>query len=174
METVANPRIQRYVYSSRATIGVRIVTLEEAGPILVDTLRRDEPVGLVADRDITGGGIEVEMFGARTKIPAGPVVLAVESGAPVYVAAVRRDGPGRYRGKLYGLKVPEAPTRRERSRKMIREEAKLFERLISDAPEQWLALFQPVWPDLESTPAALTLAPRTPGGAEPQVPEMPQ
>jgi len=168
METVANPRIQRYVYSTRATIGVRIVTLEEAGPDLIATLRRDEPVGLVADRDITGGGIEVEMFGAKTKIPAGPVVLAAESGAPIYVAAVRRDGPGRYRGKLYGLPASEGATRKERSRMMIREEAGLFERLISDAPEQWLALFHPVWPDLEQAARAGTSAAepaRTPGGA---------
>ncbi len=80
METVANPRIQRYIYSTRDTIGVRIIPLENAAPDLIATLRRDEPVGLVADRDITGGGIEVEMFGATTKIPAGPVVLAVGIG----------------------------------------------------------------------------------------------
>jgi hypothetical protein len=50
-------------------------------------------------------------------------------------------------------------SRREKSRTMIRAEARLFERLISDAPEQWLALFHPIWPDIEST-QALTRAPR--------------
>jgi KDO2-lipid IV(A) lauroyltransferase len=154
METVANPRIQRYLYSTRDTIGVRIIPLEEAPSDLIATLRRNEPVGLVADRDITGAGIEVEMFGATTRIPAGPVVLAAETGAPVYVAAVRRDGPGRYLGRLYEVPVPVGTTRRERNRIMIREEAQLMERLISDAPEQWLALFQPIWSDLEGTPAS--------------------
>ena len=154
METMANARIQRYLFSVRATIGVRIIGLDDAGPDLIATLRRDEPVGLVADRDLTGGGIEVDLFGAKTRIPAGPVVLAVESGAPMCVAAVRRAGPGRYRGKLSGVSVPEAASRRERSRMMVREEARLFERLISDAPEQWLALFHPVWPDLEGTSPA--------------------
>jgi hypothetical protein len=32
---------------------------------------------------------------------------------------------------------------------MAREEALLFERVIADAPEQWLAVFHPIWPDLE-------------------------
>jgi KDO2-lipid IV(A) lauroyltransferase len=150
METISNPRLQRYVFSTRDTIGVRIITLSEVGELLA-ALRRNEPIGLVADRDITGAGIEVEMFGATTKIPAGPVIISAETGAGMCVAAVRRDGPGRYRGRLYGVAVPEGVTRREKSRIMIREEAKLFERMICDAPEQWLALFQKIWPDIEST-----------------------
>jgi lauroyl/myristoyl acyltransferase len=162
METVANARIQRYVYSTRATIGVRIITLEEAGE-LIAALRRGEAVGLVADRDITHAGIEVEMFGAKTRIPAGPAVLAAESGAPMCVTGVRRAGRGRYLGKLYGVPVPEGASRREKSRMIVREEARLFERLISDAPEQWLALFHSVWPDIESAPAALTTATGRPG-----------
>jgi hypothetical protein len=87
-----------------------------------------------------GGGIEVELFGARTKIPAGPVLLAAETGAPMYVSAVRRVGPGRYRGSLRQLQPPEGASRRERSRAMAQEEARLFEHFIIEAPEQWLAL----------------------------------
>ena len=163
METVSNARIQRYVFSTRATIGVHIIPLDQARE-LIATLRRDEPIGLVADRDLTGGGIEVELFGGKTKIPAGPALLAAESGAPICVAAVRRAGRGKYLGKLYGVVVPEGVTRREKSRVIVREEARLFERLISDAPEQWLALFHPVWPDLEGTVAGSDSAKSPAGG----------
>jgi lauroyl/myristoyl acyltransferase len=149
MEAVANVRIQRYIFSTRATIGTRIVSLEAAGPELLGALRRNEPVGLVADRDITGGGIEVDMFGFKTRIPAGPALLAAETGAPIYVATVRRAGSGRYLGKVLPLATPEGSSRRERSRSMAREEARAFEHMIIDAPEQWLALFHPIWPDLE-------------------------
>jgi lauroyl/myristoyl acyltransferase len=149
MEFVANPRIERYIYSTRAAVGTRIVSLKEAPAELISALRRDEPVGLVADRDITGGGIEVELFGAMTRIPAGPAILAAESGAPVCVGAVRRTVPGRYRGKLVPLPPPDGASRRERSRAMLRAEADIFEQFISDAPEQWMALFYPIWPDLE-------------------------
>lgn len=152
METVANPRVQRYVFSTRDTIGIKIVTLEAAGVELLAALRRGEAVGLVADRNLTGGGIEVELFGAATRIPAGPVLLAAETGAPAYMSAVRRVGRGRYRGRVRELPPPAGASRRERSRAMAREEARLFEEFIVDAPEQWLALFHPIWPDLEQPP----------------------
>ena len=162
METIANARVQRYIFSTRDTIGIRIVTLEAAGVELLAALRRNEAVGLVADRDLTGGGIEVEMFGAMTKIPAGPVLLAAETGAPTYMSAVRRVGPGRYRGRVRQLPPPVGANRRERSRAMAREEARLFEQFLIDAPEQWLALFHPIWPDLEL---------RDPKLAQPEVPD---
>ena len=149
MEFVANPRIERYIYSTRAAVGTNIVSLKDAPARLTAALRRNEPVGLVADRDITGGGVEVELFGATMRIPAGPAILAAESGAPVCVGAVRRTAPGRYRGKLLGLPASKEASRRERSRTMLRDEAGIFEQLISDAPEQWLALFHPIWPDLD-------------------------
>jgi lauroyl/myristoyl acyltransferase len=152
METIDNARVQRYLFSTRATIGVRIVTLEEAGRELLAAIRRNEPVGLVADRDLGGAGLEVDLFGARTKIPAGPAFLATETGAPVYMSAVRRAGPGRYRGSLRQVPVPEGANRRERIRAMAREEARLFEQFILEAPEQWLSLFHPIWPDLEQAP----------------------
>ena len=156
METIANARVQRYVFSTRDTIGIKIVTIEAAGAELLAALRRNEAVGLVADRNLTSGGIEVELFGAMTKIPAGPVLLAAETGAPAYVSAVRRVGPGRYRGRVLQLPPPAGANRRERSRAMAREEARLFEQFIIDAPEQWLALFHPIWPDLELREAKLT------------------
>jgi KDO2-lipid IV(A) lauroyltransferase len=148
METIANARVQRYIFSTRDTIGIRIVTLADAGQLLA-ALRNNEAVGLVADRNLSGGGIEVELFGAVTKIPAGPVLLAAETGAPVYMSAVRRIGHGRYRGRVRPLPTPEGANRRERSRAMARDEAALFEDFIIDAPEQWLAVFHPIWPDLE-------------------------
>jgi lauroyl/myristoyl acyltransferase len=148
METVANARVQRYILSTRDTIGIRIVTLADAAQLLT-ALRNGEAVGLVADRNLSGGGIEVQLFGAPTKIPAGPVLLAAETGAPVYMSAVRRIGSGRYRGRVRQVLAPEGASRRERSRSMAREEARLFEEFIIDAPEQWLALFHPIWQDLE-------------------------
>ena len=156
MESLRNERIQAYMKRTRGVIGVRILTIEEAGPELLAVLRRNEPIGIIADRDLTGSGIEVELFGARTKIPAGPALLSSETGAPIYVSGVRRIGPGRYRGTLYPVPAPTGTSRRERSRSMARDEARLFERIITDAPEQWLAVFHPIWPDLDRAAADST------------------
>jgi phosphatidylinositol dimannoside acyltransferase len=155
MESVANARIQRYIYTTRDSVGIRLIDLQEAGTELLATLRRNEAVGLVADRVLTNSGMDVELFGAPSKIPAGPVLLCAETGAPVYMSAVRRIGPGRYRGGVRKLEPAAGATRRERSRAMARAEAALFEQFIIEAPEQWLALFHPIWPDLELRDAKL-------------------
>jgi phosphatidylinositol dimannoside acyltransferase len=148
MESLRNERIQAYMKRTRGVIGVRILTIEEAGPELLAVLRRNEPIGIIADRDLTGSGLPVELFGGRTKIPAGPALLSTETGAPIYVSGVRRMGPGRYRGILYPLPAPTGNSRKERSRSMARDEAVLFEKIVAAAPEQWLAIFHPIWPDL--------------------------
>jgi phosphatidylinositol dimannoside acyltransferase len=149
MESLRNERVQAYMKRTRGVIGVRILTIEEAGPELLAVLRRNEPIGIIADRDLTGSGLPVELFGAPTRIPAGPALLSTETGAPIYVSGVRRMGPGRYRGNLRPLPAPSGASRKERSRTMARDEAVLFEKVIADAPEQWLAIFHPIWPDLK-------------------------
>lgn len=44
-------------------------------------------VGLLADRDLSRKGIEVDLFGEKTKFPAGPAHLALTTGAPLLTAS---------------------------------------------------------------------------------------
>ena len=87
-------------------------------------------------------------------LPMGPAMLAVETGVPVYGMTVRRVGHGRYRGRLVPIEVPPDGTRRERVTTTMTRLAAAFEDLIADAPEQWWAIFFPIWPDLEAAAAA--------------------
>jgi lauroyl/myristoyl acyltransferase len=66
-------------------------------------------VALLGDRDLSRNGVEVTFFDGRTRMPAGPAILAVRTGAPLFavdlsfnetqtVAVLRRvvppaDGP---------------------------------------------------------------------------------
>lgn len=154
METIADAEMQAWFERTRGGTGVRIVGLREARRELMAALRRGEPVGLVGDRDLTGGGIRVPFFGAEASLPAGPGLLAMESGAQVYVAAVRRAAHRRYRGRLEAVAVPADGTRRDRLTAFLEAEAHAFERAIAPAPEQWWALFFPIWPDLAAGPDA--------------------
>jgi phosphatidylinositol dimannoside acyltransferase len=148
METIDDPPLQRWFVRTRGALGVRLIGLREARRELVAALRRGETVGLVADRDLTGGGIEIPLFGHPAPLPVGPALLALESEAPVFVAAVRRAGHGRYRGQAEQLEFPTEGTRRERVTAYLDAEARSFERLIAAAPDQWWAVFFPIWPDL--------------------------
>jgi KDO2-lipid IV(A) lauroyltransferase len=161
MEAVDDPPLQRYFARTRGALGVRIVGLREARRELLAAIRRGDPVGLVADRDIAGGGLPVRLFGAEAHLPIGPALLAVETGAAIYLAAIRRVGVGRYAGRLIEVPVPAEGSRRERIAGALAAEARAFEEAIAEAPEQWWAVFFPIWSDLEATAAP------PPAGARP-------
>jgi KDO2-lipid IV(A) lauroyltransferase len=148
METVDDPPLQAWFERTRGSLGVRIVGLREARRALQAALRAGEYVGIVADRDIAGGGIEVPLFGAPAPLPIGPALLALETGAEIAVVGVRRLADGRIAGRLIPIEVAAEGSRRERIVATLRAEAAAFEDLIADAPEQWSAVFFPIWPDL--------------------------
>ncbi len=154
METIDDPGLQAYFERTRGVAGIRLVGLREARRALLDALRDGIPVGLVGDRDLTGGGTPIPLFGKPTNLPMGPAMLAVESGVPTYAMTVRRAGKGRFRGKLIPIDVPADGTRRERVTTTMTRLAAAFEELIADAPDQWWAIFFPIWPDLEAEAAA--------------------
>jgi KDO2-lipid IV(A) lauroyltransferase len=149
METLADPELQRYFVRTRGAIGVKIVTIRAARRELRAALERGDPVGLIADRDITGGGIPVPFFGTPASLPIGPALLALEADATICVAGVRRTTPGHYAGGIEEVAVPAAGTRRERVNATLLALAAAFERMIATAPEQWWAVFFQVWPDIE-------------------------
>ena len=160
METLDDPDLQAWFVRSRGSVGLRIVGLREARRELTTALRAGTYVGLVGDRDLTGGGTLTELFGAPARLPLGPALLAIETGAPPYVAAVRRAGPGRYIGRLETVDVAIDGSRRERATATTASIARAFERVIADAPEQWWAVFFPIWPDL--APVDSTSGPESP------------
>jgi KDO2-lipid IV(A) lauroyltransferase len=159
-ETIADPELQAYLVASRERLGLELIDLASAKRRLKEAILNGQAVGLLGDRDITGGGIAVDFFGAPSPLAAGPALLAMETGVTPYVFGVWRDPDGRYHTRAEAVPLPSEGTRRERVTAYLAAEAHAFERFIADAPEQWLAVFHPIWPDLE--PA---LEPARPPGA---------
>jgi len=60
--------------------------------VLAERLRDNRFVCLMADRDLTRSGVQVDFFGEPTRLPAGPAKLAIETGAPLHPAHVYYDG----------------------------------------------------------------------------------
>ena len=148
METLDDPPLQAWFEQTRGRMGVRVVGLRAARRALMAAVRAGEPIGIVADRDIAGGGFEVPLFGAPAPLPIGPALIAIETGAPLYAVGVRRLPDRRVAGRLLAVRVAAEGTRRERITATLAAMATAFESLIADAPEQWSAVFFPIWPDL--------------------------
>ncbi len=149
METIDDPPLQAWFERTRSGVGVHLAPIPAARRELLAGIARGEIAGLIADRDISGGGIEVPFFGHPAPLPIGPALVAIESGAPAYVAGVRRVARGRYRGRVIRLEVSATGTRRERVTAFLVAEAAAFQALIATAPDQWWAAFFPIWRDLE-------------------------
>jgi KDO2-lipid IV(A) lauroyltransferase len=108
-------------------------------------LRQGGLVGLISDRDIQRSGRPVAFFGQQTTLPAGPVRLALQTGAPVVAMFCPREGDH------YRLLIEEMPVERSGDLEHDLEVnqarlAALLERTIQRWPEQWV-IFQRVWPE---------------------------
>lgn len=151
MTTVVEPlqpkELFEWFVEQRSALGLKIVPL---GPSstgrLVQTLRAGDLVGLVADRDLTGTGVEVDFFGERTTLPGGPALLSLRTGAPLFPAAVYQRPGGYYEGVIRPpLECERTGRLRDDVGALTRGLAREFESLIRLAPTQW-HMFQPNWP----------------------------
>lgn len=74
----------------RESLGFEIVPLTGGDrppmEVLADRLRENQFVCLMADRDLTRRGVEVDFFGEKTRLPSGPAKLALQTGAPLHPA----------------------------------------------------------------------------------------
>jgi KDO2-lipid IV(A) lauroyltransferase len=116
--------------------------------VLEERVRAGVVVPLLADRDLTARGVEVEFFGGRTKMPAGPALLALRTGAPLYVVDMWFDADAAA-GYLAGpIPMPAADegTLDVRVRLVTQRVADRFAAGIARHPEDWHML-QRLWLD---------------------------
>jgi phosphatidylinositol dimannoside acyltransferase len=161
-ERLPSVRVFELFLRHRQELGMRIVPLDNAqrvGPQLAQLLADNWLVALVADRDLTGRGVDVEMFGATRKLPAGPALLSLSTGSPLLVCPVytTEDGWSCRIGRP--LAIERTGEMREDVTRLTRRLAAEFERAIAAKPVDW-HMFQPAWPG--SSRAVLALAETTP------------
>jgi KDO2-lipid IV(A) lauroyltransferase len=146
-ERVEPPALFEWFVERRRAFGLEVLGLGDgSGSALLRVLRAGGLVGLVCDRDIAGNGVEVELFGERTTMPAGPATLALRTGA-VLVPACVYSGPGRFHWATVTPPLDTSrtgPLRKDVGR-ITQDLAHRFEWMVRRAPEQW-HLFEPNWP----------------------------
>ena len=80
--------VYRQFLAYREKLGMEVVPLTGGRrpplDVLADRLGQGFLVCLLGDRDLSKNGVEVEFFGGRTRMPAGPAILAIRTGAPLY------------------------------------------------------------------------------------------
>ncbi len=134
----------------RSSIGIEPISHKEKTiPILLERLRSGKLVALVADRDMSRSGVEVDFLGGVAKMPSGPAILAIESGAPLLTAYIRYLDKGIEITFDETIKLPVSGTKEEQIKIVTQSIANNFAKRIKDSPVDWHML-QRIWIDEEN------------------------
>jgi KDO2-lipid IV(A) lauroyltransferase len=150
VEKLKPEAILRKFLAHRESIGIEAINHKEKTiPILIERLQAGKLIALVADRDLSRNGVEVNFFGHTAMMPAGPAILAIKTGAPLITAYVRYIKTG-IEIIFDEIPLPRNSLPEEEQIKIITQSmADNFARRIKEYPVDWHML-QRIWIDEEN------------------------
>jgi len=145
-EQLRDPDIHALMRSLRQQGDVEVV---EIGPTIARTITRRLRAGhivvLPCDRTVADATVDVMFFGKSARVPSGPAMLALRTGAPIMTAFSYRLPDNR------SVVVIDPPIVLERRTELgvdvgriMQAVLRIFETYIRRDPAQWL-LTEPVW-----------------------------
>lgn len=156
-ERLRPERLYQRFLAYRKALGIEILPLSGGERGLLDTLARRLRAGglvpLLADRDLRASGVEVSLLGEPARLPPGPAMLALRTGAALHPVSIWHEPhltPGQPVGRrlvvCFHDEVPAATvgTTRERVTAMTQQVADVFGAAIRDHPQHWHML-APLW-----------------------------
>ena len=130
----------------REAIGMEALPLDgRVMGTLASRLREGKLVALVADRDLSRSGIDVKFFDGIARMPAGPALLAIRTGADLITAYVSYTETGIHIDFRRVL-IASGETESEQVAKTVQLCADNFAAGITEHPEDWHML-QRIWVD---------------------------
>jgi phosphatidylinositol dimannoside acyltransferase len=106
--------------------------------VVAQRLRAGKLACIVADRDLSDTGVEVDFFGERALFPAGPAALAVQTGAALMPVGCWFVGEDEWAAHIHDeIAVPAEGDRKQKVAAMTQAMARAFEQEITEHPEDW-------------------------------------
>jgi lauroyl/myristoyl acyltransferase len=130
----------------RSSMGFEVLSLDSRSFVtLLKRAREKRLIALVADRDLSQSGVDVEFFGHPSRMPAGPALLAIKTGIPLVVAHVSYKPIGIHID-FTEVQIPTKGSESEKISVTVQACADLFAKGIAQHPEDWHML-QRIWID---------------------------
>lgn len=144
-ERVKPEKLFQKFLTYRQAMGMEILALDSNTlPTLSNRLNEGKLIALVADRDFSKNGVEVDFFGKKAKMPIGPALLSLRTGAPLITAQVSYN-PNGIKIDFLGPLTPRIQgTLEDRAKDLVQQCADNFAMGISKNPEDWHML-QRIW-----------------------------
>ncbi|HEY3908084.1 MAG TPA: phosphatidylinositol mannoside acyltransferase [Streptosporangiaceae bacterium] len=117
--------------------------------VLAQRLRRGGLVVLPSDRDVAGGGVEVDFFGERALMMGGSAALAIQTGAALMPATLWFTDDGWGVRIHEEIPVPAIGDRWQKAAAMTQDVARCFEQGIREHPADWHMLQRVFVSDLD-------------------------
>jgi len=130
----------------RQNMGMEVLALDaRAMATLMQRARDGALIALVADRDLSRSGVDVNFFGYPARMPAGPALLAVRTGIPLVTAFVSYTETGIH-VEFNSVEIPTEGSDSERVAQVVQTCADHYAQGIARAPQDWHML-QRIWID---------------------------
>ncbi len=140
-------RLFRKFLAYRESLGMEVLDASARSlGTLSQRLRQGRLIALVADRDLSKNGVDVTFFGHPARMPAGPAVLSIQTGAPLLTAFVRYLESGIEITFEPAIEVPSEGKQSEKIAQMIQESADRLEQHLTRHVTDWHML-QRIWID---------------------------
>ena len=131
----------------RQSLGMEVLDASARSlALLSQRLRQGRFIALVADRDLSKNGVSVNFFGHPARMPAGPALLSIQTGAPLLTAFVRYIETGIEISFDSAIEIPIQGTNAEKAALMIQESADRLQRNLALHVTDWHML-QRIWTD---------------------------
>ena len=156
----------------REGLGMRIIPLTGGADVfreLTNACRSGALVALLADRDLTKGGIEVDFCGQRARMAVGPAALAVNTGAALHPCMVHYEPHPRGRGWRTvvnfhdAVPMPAKGTTREKVQAMTQACADVLSEAVREHTQDWHMMQRVFTKDLDDDRLAEHIGDRATG-----------
>jgi len=146
VERLKPEKLFRKFLEYRQAIGMEALPLDgRVLGTLASRLREGKLVALVADRDLSRSGIDVNFFDGVARMPAGPALLALRTGADLITAFVSYTQSGIHI-EFRKVEIASGETESEQVAKTVQLCADNFAAGIAEHPQDWHML-QRIWVD---------------------------
>ncbi len=132
----------------RQTWGITIVSSNGALRKCLESLKEGKLVALVADRDFTSSGLEMDFLNKKALIPKGAAVFCAKTGAPIIPIFFIRNGDDsftlEFEELIYSPEIQEDTVSEEVLLAIMKKYTAVIENKIRQYPTQWL-MFREFW-----------------------------
>lgn len=134
----SNPLFYRAVLSARERLGVRVIDFQRARGQALQALRAGQIVGFAADQHAGRSGLWVPFFGRPASTYRGPALMALRTGAPVFLSIPLRMADGTYELTLEPVPVERTGDMDMDVLRLTETYAKRLEAAVRANPEQYV------------------------------------